>query len=96
MYLIVGVLLGLITYVSWMGYYFLYLPKKIRNWFEKSMGRLFILDAALTIIAGVMFASVSNSLTAVIAASVMGALGTLTTVVIRIKRLIFNSFTTRR
>ena len=89
-FLIVGIILGLITYLSWMGYYFLYLPKGVRNWFEKSMGRLFLLDFALTIVAFIIFSSVSASLTAIIASSVLGALGTIQTLVIRIKLRIFN------
>jgi hypothetical protein len=82
--LIVGGVLGVVTYVSWMGYYWLYLPKSIRHWFERSMARLFILDFALTVMGMIGFSGVSDSLTAVIAASTLGLLGTLTTIAIRI------------
>lgn len=81
--LMVGVILGIITYVSWMGYWWLYMPSKFRNWLSKSMGRLFVLDVALTVGAGVFFGAVSGSLIALIAAATLGMLGTLTTIVIR-------------
>lgn len=82
--LYVGGILGFCTYLSWMGYYWLYLPHKIRVWFEQSLGRLFILDIALTVVGLVGFHGVSDSLTAVIAASTLGLLGTLTTIGIRV------------
>jgi hypothetical protein len=78
--LYVGVLLGFITYLSWMGYYWIYLPKRLRRWFEASLSRLFILDATLTVVGLIGFHGVSDSLTAVIAASTLGLLGTLTTI----------------
>jgi hypothetical protein len=81
--LYIGVTLAVITYCSFMGYYWLYLPRKIRHWFEESMGRLFILDLCLTLIGFYGFSSVSDSLTAVIGASVLGFLGTCTTIGIR-------------
>ncbi len=81
MYLLyVGVILGGVTYISWMGYYWIYLPKKLRHWFEASLSRLFILDVALTVIGLIGFHGLSDSLTAVIAASTLGLLGTLTTI----------------
>jgi hypothetical protein len=84
MYLLyVGGILGIVTYISWMGYYWLYLPKQIRHWFEASIGRLFILDATLTVVGLIGFHGVSDSLTAVIAASTLGLLGTFTTIGIR-------------
>jgi hypothetical protein len=83
MFLIIGVVLGCMTYISWMSFYWIYLPRSIRHWFEASMGRLFILDFALTIVGIVGFSSISDSLTAVIAASTLGLLGTLTTLGIR-------------
>jgi hypothetical protein len=86
--LYVGVILGVVTYISWMGYYVLYLPKRIRYWFEQSMGRLFILDIALTVLGMLGFSGVSDSLTAVIAASTLGLLGTVTTISIRSFHLI--------
>jgi hypothetical protein len=81
--LYVGAIIGGVTYISWMGYYWLYLPKKIRHWFEASIGRLFILDATLTVVGLIGFHGVSDSLTAVIAASTLGLLGTFTTIGIR-------------
>jgi hypothetical protein len=81
--LYVGGILGLVTYISWMGYYWLYLPKRLRVWFEASLARLFILDIALTVVGLVGFHGVSDSLTAVIAASTLGLLGTFTTIGIR-------------
>jgi hypothetical protein len=81
--LYVGGILGVVTYISWMGYYWLYLPNKIRHWFEASLSRLFILDLALTVMGLIGFHGVSDSLTAVIAASTLGLLGTLTTIGIR-------------
>ena len=83
MFLAIGIILGVITYLSWMGFYWLYVPKTTRHWFGKSIGRLFFLDAALTIIGIIVFSSISSSLTAVIAASTLGLLGTVTTIVIR-------------
>lgn len=77
--LIVGALLGTITYMSWIAYYFIYCPKVIKKWFEKKLGRLFILDIALTIFGTFAFSKLSDSLTAVIAGSVLGLLGTFTT-----------------
>ena len=82
-FMYVGMVLGVVTYLSWMGYYWLYLPKRIRRWFEQSMGRLFVLDVALTVGGVVGFSSISDSLTAVIAASTLGLLGTITTIGIR-------------
>jgi hypothetical protein len=82
--LYIGAILGFVTYLSWMGYYWLYLPKRIRHWFEASMVRLFILDASLTVVGLIGFHGVSDSLTAVIAASTLGLLGTLTTIGIRV------------
>lgn len=82
-FLLVGVILGTITYISWMSYYWLYLPKCIRHWFEKSMSRLFILDIALTIGGTLGFAGLSDSLTAVVAGTTLGLLGTITTICIR-------------
>ena len=82
-YLFIGVILGVATYISWMGYYWLYLPKNIRDWFERSSRRLFILDIALTVVGMIGFSAVSNSLTALIAASTLGLLGTFTTIGIR-------------
>jgi len=82
-FLLVGVLLGAITYISWMGYWWLYLPGKYRNWFSKSMGRLFILDIAITVGAALFFGAVSGSLIALIAAATLGMLGTLTAIGIR-------------
>lgn len=81
--LLVGVLLGAITYISWMGYWWLYLPRKCRYWFSQSMGRLFILDIAITIGAALFFGAVSGSLIALIAAATLGMLGTLTAIGIR-------------
>ena len=77
--LYIGVILGVVTYTSWMGYYWIYLPKKIRHWFEASLSRLFILDICLTVMGLIGFHGVSDSLTAVIAAATLGLLGTLTT-----------------
>jgi hypothetical protein len=82
-YLYVGLILGRITYFSWMGYYWLYLPKRIRRWFEKSMGRLFILDIALTVGGTLGFSGLSDTLTAVVAGTTLGFLGTVTTIGIR-------------
>ena len=79
----VGVILGAVTYVSWMSYYWLYLPKSIRSWFERSMSRLFILDIALTVGGTLGFAGLSDSLTAVVAGTTLGLLGTVTTIGIR-------------
>lgn len=79
-----GAILGLVTYLSWMGYYWIYLPKRIRYFFEASLSRLFILDVTLTVVGLVGFHGVSDSLTAVIAASTLGLLGTLTTLGITI------------
>lgn len=78
--LYVGVILGIVTYLSFMGYYWIYLPKKIRHWFEASLSRLFILDIVLTVTGLIGFHGVSDSLTAVIAASTLGLLGTFTTI----------------
>jgi hypothetical protein len=84
MYLLyIGAILGGVTYISWMGYYWLYLSPKIRHWFEAKLGRLFILDATLTVVGLIGFHGVSDSLTAVIAASTLGLLGTFTTIGIR-------------
>jgi len=93
--LYVGGILGVVTYISWMGYYFIYLPKRIRHWFEASLGRLFILDFALTVVGLMGFHGVSDSLTAVIAASTLGLLGTLTTIAIRAYRQIRLLISTR-
>lgn len=82
-FLLVGVILGAITYISWMSYYWLYLPKCIRFWFEKSMKRLFILDIALTVGGTLVFSGLSDSLTAVVAGATLGLLGTITTICIR-------------
>ena len=79
----VGLILGVMTYLSWMSYWWLYLPRKVRHWFEKSFARLFILDFALTMLGIVGFSTVSDSLTAVIAASTLGLLGSITTIGIR-------------
>jgi len=92
-YLYIGIVLGTITYLSWIAYYFLYLPKKFRHWFERSMMRLFALDATLTISGLIGFHSVSDSLTAVIAAATLGLLGTLTTIGIRGCSMIRSRFT---
>jgi len=81
--LYVGAILGTVTYLSWMGYYWLYLPKRIRHWFEQSIARLFLLDLALTVLGLIGFSGISDSLTAVIAASMLGLLGTCTTIGIR-------------
>lgn len=81
--LYIGGILGVATYISWMGYYWIYLPAKIRHWFEASLGRLLILDIVLTVVGLFGFHGVSDSLTAVIAASTLGLLGTLTTIGIR-------------
>jgi hypothetical protein len=62
-----------------MGYYWIYLPRKIRTWFEASLSRLFILDIALTVVGLIGFHGVSDSLTALIASSTLGLLATLTT-----------------
>lgn len=75
-----GCILGIVTYVSWMGYYWIYLPKRIRSWFERSLSRLFILDVALTVVGLIGFHGLSDSITAVVAASTLGLLGTLTTI----------------
>ena len=83
MFLVIGLILGVMTYLSWMGFYWLYLPKSTRHWFGKSMSRLFFIDAALTVIGIIVFSSISSSLTAVIAACTLGLLGTVTTIVIR-------------
>lgn len=83
MFLIIGVILGVITYISWMGFYWLYVPKSLKVWFSQSIGRLFFLDAAITIIGLIVFTSISDTLTAVIASSTLGLLGTLTTLCIR-------------
>lgn len=82
-YLYVGIILGTISYISWMGYYWLYLPKRIRNWFEQSMGRLLILDILLTVGGTLLFSGLSGSLTAVVAGATIGLLGTVTTIGIR-------------
>jgi len=81
--LLVRVISGTITYVNWISYWFLYMPKKLRNWFEKSMARLFILDIALTVGGAVIFSALSASLIAVIAATTLGLLGTITAIGIR-------------
>ena len=81
--LYVGLILGVMTYLSWMSYWWLYLPRGIRLWFEQSFARLFILDFAITMLGIVGFSTVSDSLTAVIAASTLGLLGTITTIGIR-------------
>lgn len=86
--LLVGAILGLMAYLSWMGYYWLYLPKRIRHWFEQSLARLFLLDLALTVLGLMGFSGISDSLTAVIAASTLGLLGTCTTIGIRSLRSI--------
>jgi hypothetical protein len=95
-YLIIGVILGVITYISWMGYYWLYLPRKIRLWFERSTRRLFILDITLTVVGMIGFSAVSNSLTALIAASTLGLLGTFTTIGIRSYHHITSIFKNRQ
>ncbi len=94
-FLYVGAVLGLVTYISWMGYYWIYLPKKIRHWFERSLSRLFILDIALTVVGLAAFTKVSDSLIAAIAASTLGLLGTLTTVGIITYQRIRSTISTR-
>lgn len=85
---IVGVILGVASYFSFMGYYFLYLPKKFRKWFERSNARLFILDFALTFFGTIAFSKLSDSLTAVIAGVALGVLGTITTIgMITVKKI---------
>lgn len=90
--LYMGLILGAIIYASWISYYFLYLPNRVKSWFESSLARLFILDIALTVVSMTALSNLSDSLTAVVASSVVGLLATITTIYIQICQRIKSMF----
>lgn len=81
--LYVGGILGGLIYISWFGYYIIYMPRKLKDWFEASLNRLLIVDLCLTVVSMIALSSLSDSLTAVVASSVVGFLATITTIVLR-------------
>lgn len=76
-----GAVLGVIAFLSYFLMYMLYMPKFIKRWLSKSFYRMAFFDIIMTVLSFVTFTSVTGAVMGVAAASTMGLLTSLSSII---------------